>query len=143
MKALVKFITSIFVFGMFQLFLLVAPPRTEKGSASDILAISTEDCDYALDLQEYGRVTRRGDKREGIVQKYLNGSPFTGNPIQQVVDPAQELTSDFPFTEYDFYAAKLLETVQPIIKTSNIHHTMTRIWVIRPCNTVFQSPKMG
>ena len=116
MKALVILITSIFVFGMFQLFLLVAPPRTEKQSASDILAISMEDCDYALDLRGYGRVTRRGDKREATVQKYLNGSPFTGNPVQQVVDPAQGLTSDFPFAEYDSYDAKLLETVQSVIK---------------------------
>ena len=116
MKALVLFITSIFVFGMIQLFLLVAPPRTEKQSASDILAISMEACDYSLDLNEYGKVTRNGEKREAIVQKYLNGLPFTGNPVQQVVDPEQGLTSDFPFAEYDSYAAKLLETVQTIIK---------------------------
>lgn len=116
MKALVLFITSIFVFGMIQLFLLVAPPRTERQSASDILAISMESCDYTLDLNEYGEVTRNGDKREAIVHKYLNGLPFTGNPVQQIVDPEQGLTSDFPFTEYDTYAAKLLDTVQTVIK---------------------------
>ena len=116
MKALVLFITSVFVFGMIQLFLLVAPPRTERQSASDILAISMESCDYTLDLNEYGKVTRNGDNREAIVHKYLNGLPFTGNPVQQVVDPEQGLTSDFPFTEYDTYATKLLDTVQTVIK---------------------------
>ncbi len=116
MKAIVLLITSIFIFGVIQLFLLVAPPRTEKQSASDILAISMEACDYSLDLNKYGKVTRNGEKREAIVQKYLNGLPFAGNPVQQVVDPEQGLTSDFPFTEYDSYAAKLLETVQLVIK---------------------------
>lgn len=116
MKALVLFITSIFIFGVIQLFLLVAPPRTEKQSASDILAISMEACDYSLDLNKYGKVTRNGEKREAIVQKYLSGLPFTGNPVRQVVDPEQGLTSDFPFTEYDSYAAKLLGTVQSVIK---------------------------
>jgi len=116
MKALVLFITSIFIFGMIQLILLVAPPRTERQSASDILAISMESCDYTLDLNEFGKVTRNGNKREAIVHKYLNGLPFTGNPVQQVVDPEQGLTSDFPFAEYDTYAAKLLDTVQTVIK---------------------------
>lgn len=121
MKALVLFITSIFVFGMIQLFLLVAPPRTEKQSASDILAISMEACDYSLDLNEYGKVSRKGEKREAIVQKFLNGLPFTGNPVRQYVDPEQDLTSDFPFAEYDSYAEKLLDTVQAIIKKQAVY----------------------
>jgi len=87
MKALVLFITSIFVFGVIQLFLLVAPPRTENQSASDILAISMEDCDYSLDLNEYGKVARNGEKREAIVLKYLNGLPFTGIPSASTLTP--------------------------------------------------------
>jgi hypothetical protein len=75
-----------------------------------------KDCDYSLDLNEYGQVTRNGEKREAIVTKLLDGTPFTASPIRQFVDIEQGLTSDFPFTEYDSYAAKLLETVQAIIK---------------------------
>ena len=117
MKALVLFITSLFIFGSIQLFLLVAPPRTEKESASDILAISMDDCNYFLDLQEYGKVYRKGEKRESIVLNQLDGLPYKGNPIHQYVDPEQGLTSDFPFEEYDSYAAKLLDNVQTIIKS--------------------------
>lgn len=116
MKAIVLLITAIFVAGMIQVFLLIAPPRTEKESARDILAISMEDCDYILRLQDYGRVYRNGEKREVIVSKYLDGSPFTGNPAHQHIDPEQGLTSDFPFEEYDSYAASLLDTVQSIIR---------------------------
>jgi len=116
MKAIALLITSMFVVGMIQIFLLIAPPRTEEESASDILAISMENCDYLLDLQENGTVYRKGEKREAIVSNYLDGSPFTGNPVHQYVDPEQGLTSDFPFEEYDSYAAKLLDTVQTIIK---------------------------
>jgi len=116
MKAIVLLITSLFAVGMIQLFLLIAPPRTEMESAKDILALSMEDCDYLLDLQEYGTVFRKGSTREAIVSKYLNGSPFTGSPLHQIVDPEQELTSDFPFEEYDSYAANLLDTVQTIIE---------------------------
>lgn len=115
MKAIVLLITGIFVAGMIQLFLLIAPPRTEIESARDILAISMENCDYLLDLHEKGKVYRKGEKREAIVSKYLDGSPFTGNPAHQYIDPEQGLTSDFPFEEYDAYAAKLLGTVQEII----------------------------
>jgi len=116
MKALVLLITGMFVVGMIQLFLLIAPPRTEEESAKDILAISVENCDYLLDLQENGAIYRNGGKREAIVSKYLDGSPFTGNPAHQCVDPEQGLTSDFPFGEYDAYAASLLDTVQAIIR---------------------------
>jgi len=116
MKAIVLLITSIFVVGMIQLFLLIAPPRTEKDSASDILAISMENGDYLLDLQANGTVYRKGEKREAIVSNYLDGSPFLGNPVHQYVDPEQGLTSDFPFEEYDSYAASLLDTVQTIIQ---------------------------
>jgi len=116
MKAFVLLITSIFVVGMIQLFLLIAPPRTEKESASDILAISMDNCDYLLDLQANGTVYRKGEKREAIVSNYLDGSPFLGNPVHQYVDSEQGLTSDFPFEEYDSYAASLLDTVQTIIQ---------------------------
>ena len=116
MKAIALLITSIFVVGMIQIFLLIAPPRTEEESASDILAISMENCDYLLDLQENGTVYRKGEKREAIVSNYLDGSPFLGNPVHQYVDSEQGLTSDFPFEEYDSYAASLLDTVQTIIR---------------------------
>jgi len=117
MKAIVLLITGIFVAGMIQLFLLIAPPRTETESVSDILAISMENCDYLLDLQEKGTIYRKGEKREAIVSKYLDGSPFIGNPAHQYVDPEQGLTSDFPFEAYDSYAASLLGTVQTIIRS--------------------------
>jgi len=117
MKAIVLLITSLFVVGITQLFLLIAPPRTEEESTSDILAISMENCDYLLDLQENGKVYRKGEKREAIVLKLLDGSPFTGNPMHQYVDPEKGLTSDFPFEEYDSYAASLLDTVQTIIQS--------------------------
>ena len=116
MKAIVLLITSLFVVGITQLFLLIAPPRTEEESTSDILAISMENCDYLLDLQENGKVYRKGEKREAIVLKLLDGSPFTGNPMHQYVDPEKGLTSDFPFEEYDSYVANLLDTVQTIIR---------------------------
>ena len=116
MKAIILLITSLFVVGMIQLFLLIAPPRTEIESARDILAISEESCDYRLDLKGYGSVYRMGEKREALVRKHIDGSPLTENPVHQYIDPEQGLTSDFPFTEYDSYAAKLLETVQTIIK---------------------------
>jgi len=117
MKAIVLLITSLFVVGITQLFLLIAPPRTEEESTSDILAISMENCDYLLDLQENGKVYRKCEKREAIVLKLLDGSPFTGNPMHQYVDPEKGLTSDFPFEEYDSYAASLLDTVQTIIQS--------------------------
>lgn len=116
MKAIVLLITSLFVVGTIQLFLLIAPPRTEMESTNDVLALSMENSDYLLDLQEYGTVYRKGSTREAIVSKYLNGSPFTGSPLHQIVDPEQGLTSDFPFEEYDSYAANLLDTVQTIIE---------------------------
>lgn len=128
MKAIVLLITSIFIVGMFQLFLLVAPSRTETESASDILAISMENCDYLLDLRDYGRVYRNGQKREAIVLKHLDDSPFTGNPVHQYVDPEQGLTSDFPFEEYDSYAAKLLNTVQTIIQNKQYMSYNDPIW---------------
>jgi hypothetical protein len=116
MKAIVLLITSIFVVGMIQLFLLVAPVRTEEESARDILALSIKNCDYLLNLKENGKVLRRGEKREAIVSKLLDGSVFIANPLHQYVDPEQELTSDFPFDEFDTYAAGLLDTVQSIIR---------------------------
>ncbi|PKM39436.1 MAG: hypothetical protein CVV04_10535 [Firmicutes bacterium HGW-Firmicutes-9] len=116
MKAIALLITSIFIVGMIQLFLLIAPPRTEEESSRDILAISMENCDYLLNLKEKGKVYRKGEKREAIVSKYLDGSPFTGNPAHQYIDPEQGLTSDFPFEEYDAYAADLLDTVQAVIR---------------------------
>lgn len=115
MKAIILLITSLFVVGMIQLFLLIAPPRAETESARDILAISEESCDYRLDLQDYGSVYRMGEKREAFVLKHIDGSPLTGNPVHQYVDPEQGLTSDFPFEMYDSYAAGLLDTVQTII----------------------------
>ena len=117
MKAFALFITSLFIFGSIQLFLLVAPPRTEKESVSDILTISMDNSNYFLDLQEYGKVYRKGEKRESIVTNQLDGLPYEGDPIHQYVDPEQGLTSDFPFEEYDSFAAKLLDTVQAIIKS--------------------------
>lgn len=116
MKAITLLITSIFIVGMIQVFLLIAPPRTEIESAKDILVISMENCDYLLDLKEKGKVYWKGEKREAIVSKYLDGSPFTGNPAHQYIDLEQGLTSDFPFEEYDTYAAKLLDAVQTIIR---------------------------
>ena len=116
MKAIVLLITSLFVVGMIQLFLLIAPPRTEGESVKDILAISEESCDYRLDLQDIGSVYRMGEKREALVIKHIDGSPLTGNPLHQYVDPEQGLTSDFPFEMYDSYAARLLDTVQTIIR---------------------------
>ena len=116
MKAIVLLINSLFVVGMIQLFLLIAPPRTEGESVKDILAISEESCDYRLDLQDIGSVYRIGEKREALVIKHIDGSPLTGNPLHQYVDPEQGLTSDFPFEMYDSYAARLLDTVQTIIR---------------------------
>lgn len=116
MKAIVLLITSLFVVGMIQLFLLIAPPQTEGESVKDILAISEESCDYRLDLQDIGSVYRMGEKREALVIKHIDGSPLTGNPLHQYVDPEQGLTSDFPFEMYDSYAARLLDTVQTIIR---------------------------
>jgi len=116
MKAIVLLLTSIFVVGMIQLFLLVAPPRTEEESARDILALSMENCDYLLNLQENGMVLRKAEKREAVVSKLLDGSAFIANPLHQYVDPEQGLTSDFPFDEFDTYAAGLLDTVQSIIR---------------------------
>jgi hypothetical protein len=116
MKAIVLLITSIFVVGMIQLFLLVAPPRTEEESARDILALSMENCDYLLNLQENGKVLRKGEKREAVVSKLLDDSAFIANPLHQYVDPEQGLTSDFPFDEFDTYAAGLLDAVQSVIR---------------------------
>ena len=116
MKAIVLLINSLFVVGMIQLYLLIAPPRTEIESARDILAISEESCDYRLDLKGYGSVYRMGEKREALVRKHIDGSPLTENPAHQYVDPEQGLTSDFPFEMYDSYAAGLLDTVQTIIR---------------------------
>jgi len=116
MKAIALLITSIFIVGMIQVFLLIAPPRTEEESARDILAISMENCDYLLNLKEKGKVYRKGEKREAIVSKYLDGSPFTGNPVHQSIDPERGLTSDFPFEEYDAYATSLLDAVQTVIQ---------------------------
>jgi len=116
MKAIVLLITSIFVVGMIQLFLLVAPPRTEEESARDILAISMEDCDYLLISQENGKVLRKGGKREAVVATLLDGSAYLANPLHQYVDPEWGLTSDFPFEEFDAYAEGLLDTVQTIIR---------------------------
>jgi hypothetical protein len=116
MKAIALLITSIFIVGMIQVFLLIAPLRTEEESARDILAISMENCDYLLNLKEKGKVYRKGEKREAIVSKHLDGSPFTGNPAHQYIDPERGLTSDFPFEEYDAYAASLLDAVQAVIR---------------------------
>ena len=116
MKAIALLITSIFIVGMIQVFLLIAPLRTEEESARDILAISMENCDYLLNLKEKGKVYRKGEKREAIVSKYLDGSPFTGNPVHQSIDPERGLTSDFPFEEYDAYATSLLDAVQAVIR---------------------------
>ena len=127
MKAIVLLITSIFVVGMIQLFLLVAPPRTEEESVRDILALSIENCDYLLSLQENGKVLRKGKKREAIVSKLLDGSAFIANPLHQYVDPEQGLTSDFALDEFDAYAASLLDSVQTIIRNKqyipNTHET--------------------
>ena len=59
MKAIALLITSIFIVGMIQVFLLIAPPRTEEESARDILAISMENCDYLLNLKEKGKAFYR------------------------------------------------------------------------------------
>jgi len=116
MKAIVLLITSIFVVGMIQLFLLVAPVRTEEESVRDILALSMEDADYLLRLRENGMVLRKDEKREAVVTKLLDGSAYIANPLQQNVDPEQGLSSDFPFDEFDVFAAGLLDTVQSIIR---------------------------
>ena len=116
MKAIVLLITSIFVVGMIQLFLLVAPVRTEEESVRDILALSMEDADYLLRLRENGMVLRKDEKREAVVTKLLDGSAYIANPLQQNDDPEQGLTSDFPFDEFDAYASSLLDSVQAIIR---------------------------
>lgn len=128
MKAIVLLLTSILVVCMIQLFLQVAPPRTEEESASDILALSAEDCDYLLNLRDYGRVYRNGQKREAIVLKHLDDSPFVENPAHQYVDPEQGMPSDFPFEEYDSYATKLLNTVQAIIQNKQYTSYNDPIW---------------
>ena len=143
MKAIVLLITSIFFVGMIQLYLLIVPPRTEEESASDILSISMENCDYFLDFKDSGTVYRKGEKREAIVSNYLDGSSFTGSPAHQYVDPKQGLTSDFPFEEYDSYAASLLDTVQMIIRNKQYTSYNDPNWGYRTMQYYFLISEQG
>ncbi len=115
MKALVLFITAVFIVGLVNLFTPKPIPYNETESANSILAISRSDFDYDLQMKDVGIICRIGDKRKAFIGTYDNGTEFDGVNAYQYIDNQKTLIASFSFEQYDSEAERILAIVQKII----------------------------
>jgi hypothetical protein len=115
MKAIVLFITAVFIVGLVNLFTPKPIPHTETESANNICAISKDDFDYVLQMKDVGSIYRIGDQREAFIGTYDNGITFDGKNAYQYIDNQETPISEFPFELYDSQAERFLAIAQKII----------------------------
>lgn len=115
MKAIVLFITAVFIVGLVNLFTPKPIPHTETESANNICAISKDDFDYILQMKDVGMIYRAGDHREAFIGTYENGIAFDGKNAYQYIDNQETPISEFPFEQYDSQAERFLAIAQKII----------------------------
>ena len=115
MKALVLFITAVFVAAVVNLFTPKPIPHNETESANHICAISKTDFDYVIHMIDVGSVYRIGDKRKAFIGTYDNGIEFDGDNAYQYIDNLKTPIDSFPFKHYDSDAERILAIVQKII----------------------------
>lgn len=115
MKALVLFITAVFIMGFINLVTPKPVPHTETESANNICAISKDDFDYVLQMKDVGMIYRIEDRREAFIGTHDDGIEFDGENAYQYKNDQKTQIAAFPFEQYDAQAERILEIVQQII----------------------------
>lgn len=115
MKAIVLFITTVFIIGLVNLFTPTPIPLNESDCANRICSISKDDFDYVLQMKDVGNIYRIGDQRKAFIGTYENGIAFDGKATYQYSDHQEMPISKFPFEKYDSKAERVLVIAQRII----------------------------
>ena len=98
MKALVLFITAVFIMGFINLVTPKPVPHTETESANNICAISKDDFDYVLQMKDVGMIYRIEDRREAFIGTHDDGIEFDGENAYQYKTIKKRKSPHFPLS---------------------------------------------